>query len=114
MNRMVHWEIPSTDVRKSADFYAKLFGWKMVPSFGGYMTFEVEGGVGGGINPVDKMPEPGIDVYIGVDDIPATLKLAEQLGGRTAKPKTEIGGGMGFYAFLTDPCGCRTGVWAKK
>jgi len=114
MKRLVHWEIPSTDTKKSADFYARLFGWKMVPSFGGYVTFEVEGGVGGGISPVEKMPEPCIEVYVGVDDIPATLERAGQLGGKTAKPKTEIGGGMGYYGLLLDPCGCRIGVWSQK
>ncbi len=111
---MVHWEIPATDVQKSARFYAGLFGWRMVPSFGGYTTFEIDGGVGGGITPVDKVPEYGIDVYIGVDDIGQILKKAEQLGGCIVKSKTEIGGGMGYYGFFKDPCGCRIGVWSKQ
>jgi uncharacterized protein len=110
MNKLAHWEIPSTDLSKSTKFYAALFGWKMQSWSGDYALFEVEGGVGGGIAKVDKMPEPGIDVYIGVGDIPAVLAKAEALGGKVEKPKTEIGGGMGFYAFFRDPCGCRIGI----
>ena len=113
MNKLVHWEIPSTDLAKSTKFYAALFGWKMQSWSGDYAVFEVEEGIGGGITKVDTMPEPCIDVYVGVEDIPAALKKAETLGARVERPRTEIGGGMGFFAFLRDPCGCRIGVWSK-
>ena len=63
---------------------------------------------------VTKMPESAIRVYIEVDDIPATLKKAAELGGRTGEPKTEIGGGMGFAGSLHDPCGCLIGLWSKN
>lgn len=113
MNKPVHWEIPSTDLAKSTEFYAALFGWKMQSWSGDYVMFDVEDGIGGGIAKVDKIPEPCIDVYISVEDIPAALTLAETLGAKVERPKTEIGGGMGFYAYLRDPCGCRIGIWAK-
>jgi uncharacterized protein len=114
MNKLVHWEIPATDVKKSGDFYSKLFGWKMQGWSDDYLLFEVEDGTGGGITKVEKMPEPCIDVYVGVDDIPAALKKAEALGAKVERPKTEIGGGMGFYAYLRDPGGCRIGVWSRS
>jgi uncharacterized protein len=110
MNKLVHWEIPSTDLSKSTKFYSALFGWKIQSWSETYAIFSVEGGVGGGIANVEKMPEPGIDVYVGVDDIPAVLAKAEALGGKVEQPKTEIGGGMGFLAFFRDPCGCRIGL----
>ncbi len=114
MNKLVHWEIPSTDLGKSKEFYAELFGWKMQDIPGGeYMVFDVDGGVGGGIDKVAKMPESGIQVYVEVGDIPAFLKKAEGLGGKRAQEKTEIGGNMGFCAAFLDPCGCRIGVWSK-
>lgn len=113
MNRLVHWEIPSTDLAKSTKFYAALFGWKMQSRSGDYAMFEVDDGIGGGISKVDKMSEPCIDVYVSVEDIPAALAKAETLGASVEKPKTEIGGGMGFYAYIRDPCGCRIGVWSK-
>jgi hypothetical protein len=113
VNQLVHWEIPSTDVKKSGDFYSRLFGWKLQGWSDTYLLFEVEGGLGGGINKVDRMPDPCVDVYVESDDIPATLRRVEELGGRTEQGKTEIGGGMGYMAFFRDPCGCRIGVWSK-
>ena len=53
-------------------------------------------------------------MYISVEEIPAVLKKAETLGARVERPKTEIGGGMGCYACLRDPCGCRICVWSKS
>jgi len=114
MDKLVHWEIPSTDVKKSADFYAQLFGWKMRQLDPTYVLFEVDDGVGGGIMEVHEAPRLGIAVYVGVVDIPTALKKAEALGAKVERPKTEIGGGMGFYAYLNDPCGCRVGVWSKQ
>jgi predicted enzyme related to lactoylglutathione lyase len=76
MDRLVHWEIPATDVKKSAEFYGKLFGWKTQQFDPNYVMFEVEDGVGGGIARVEKIPEPCIDLYISVDDIPAALNKA--------------------------------------
>jgi predicted enzyme related to lactoylglutathione lyase len=113
MNKLVHWEIPSTDLQKSSKFYSALFGWKIQSWSDTYAMFNVEDGVGGGIAKVEKMPEPGIDAYIGVDDIPAVLAKAEALGAKVEKPKTEIGGGMGFLAYFRDPCGCRIGLASK-
>jgi uncharacterized protein len=110
MNKLVHWEIPSTDLSKSTKFYSALFGWRFQSWSETYAMFSVEGGVVGGIAKAEKMPESCIDVYVGVDDIPAVLARVEALGGKVDQPKTDIGGGMGFLAFFRDPCGCRIGV----
>lgn len=114
MNNLCYWEIPATDLKRSADFYAKLFGWKMAESGSNYIMFDVEHGIGGGIFKVDKMPEACIDVYIKVADIPEMLKRVEELGGMVERSKTEIGGDYGFYAYFRDPCGCRIGIWSKE
>jgi predicted enzyme related to lactoylglutathione lyase len=113
MNMLVHWEIPSTDVQRSARFYADLFGWQMQSWSDDYMLFSVEAGTGGGISKVDQVGAPAISVYIGVDDIPAMLAHVEALGGKIVRPKIEIGGNMGFMAFFTDPCGCELGLWSQ-
>ena len=114
MSRLCHWEIPSTDVGGSAKFYADLFGWRMQAFDATYTMFDVADGVGGGIQHVDSVPDPCIQVYVSVDDIPAALARVEELGGHSVMPKTEIGGGMGFMAFFTDPCGCQIGLWSEK
>ncbi len=91
-----------------------MFGWEFQQRSPEYAWFKVEGDFGGGIGRVDgEMPEPCIAVYIGVDDIPATLKKAELLGAKVERPKKEIDGNLGFEARLRDPCGCRIGLWSK-
>ena len=45
MNEPVYWEIPSQDVAATGRFLAAVFGWKIEPSTGGYMTVEIEGGI---------------------------------------------------------------------
>ena len=114
MSHMVHWEIPSTDVQRSSAFYAALFGWEMRGWSDDYLLFTCDDGSVGGISKVDEMPGPAIEVYIGVDDIAATLAKAESLGGRAVQDKQEIGGDMGFTAAIVDPCGCRIGLWSQN
>jgi predicted enzyme related to lactoylglutathione lyase len=113
MDKLAHWEIPSTDMAKSRDFYTGLFGWKTQGWAEDYVLFEVEGGIGGAFMKVGKMPESCIRVYVGVADVAAALTKAETLGAKTAQPKTAIGGGMGFAGSFIDPCGCLIGLWSQ-
>ncbi len=113
MPHLVYWEIPSTDVAKSSAFHAALFGWTMTPSTNGYMMFETDGGVPGGIEKCDAPVGRGIRIYIGVDDIPATLAKAQSLGGTLVQEKTAIGGEHGHWGAFEDPGGSCVGLWSK-
>jgi hypothetical protein len=113
VSQIVHWEIPSTDLAKSRDFYAGLFGWTFREFSPEYMLFDSGEGSGGGISKVEAVPEPCIDVYVGVSDIGETLAKVADLGGRIAAPRTEIGGGMGYWAAFLDPCGCKLCIWSQ-
>jgi predicted enzyme related to lactoylglutathione lyase len=112
MSKLVHWEIPSTDIERSKDFYSRLFGWKTSQWSPDYALFEYDGG-GGGIALTETVPGPCIEVYIEVEDIPAALGKVVELGGKTVTEKREIGGGLGFLARFTDPCGVLVGLWSK-
>ena len=114
MNKLVYWEIPTTDVQKASAFFGELFGWEMQPSGDDYVMFLVEDGIGGGIQKVEDAPGHGISAYIAVEDIPATLARVEELGGTTVHPKTEIGGGHGFWADFQAPGNtARVGLWSQ-
>jgi hypothetical protein len=116
MPKLVHWEIPVVDMDKAREFYEKLFGWKF-QAWGDakdYMLFDSGDQTGGALMKVEKMPEPAIRVYIGVDDVTAALKQAEGLGAKVGQPKTDIGGNMGFAGSLIDPWGCLIGLWSEK
>ena len=116
MNTICHYEIPSTDLDKSTAFYKGLFGWKIqqMPEMN-YAVFGEEGkGVGGGINKVDKIDASGLKVYIEVEDIPATLASAKELGGQVTVEKTQISPEHGYFAFFKDCCGAEVGLWSKE
>ena len=110
---IVHVEIPAADQAASGEFYSELFGWKYqaFPELD-YAMFEAEGGPGGGFPKVDgQMVTPGsVMVYIGTDDIEASLAKAESLGGSTVVPKTEIPG-QGWFAIFSDPTGNRLALY---
>ena len=113
MPDLIYWAIPSTDVEKSSAFLAELFGWTMTPSTDDYMMFTTGDGVPGGIEKATEPAPRGVSVYVGVDDIPATLAKVESLGGEVVQPKTAVGGDHGYWGALRDPGGTWLGVWSK-
>lgn len=109
---IVHVEFSTKDREESGKFYSELFGWKIqqLPEMN-YAMFESGEGVDGGLNPVsDEYPAGTVMVYIGTDDIEATLAKAESLGGKAVVPKTEIPG-QGWFGMFTDPTGNMIGVY---
>jgi uncharacterized protein len=114
MHRVIHIDIQSTDIERSKAFYSELFGWKMQQWSPDYALFEYpDGSGGGGLSLVAAMPEPCIEIYVEVEDIPAVLAKVVSLGGVVEQEKSEIGGGMGFLGRFRDPCGCLIGIWAR-
>src|ERR671916_502169 len=90
---IVHVEIPTNSNEEAGKFYSGLFDWKLEHDERfDYLQFEAEGGPGGGFT---KIGEQGTEagkvlVYVGTDDIDATLSKAESLGGKIIQPKMEI------------------------
>jgi hypothetical protein len=114
MPRPVHWHIPSVHPDADARFFEQLFGWKLTPSEDHYWMFAIEDGVSGGIMPVAEPPGHGVTVYVGVDDIPATLARVVELGGEVVRPKSTIGGDWGYWAEFKAPGGCRSvALWSQ-
>lgn len=112
-HNIVHVELAAHDPAAAGKFYHELFGWK-TESWQGqdYVMFDAEPGPGGGFPKVDgKDFKPGdVVVYVATDDIEASLRKAEQLGGKTLLGRTEIQG-MGWFAFFSDPTGNRVGLY---
>ena len=109
---IVHVEFSTHDRETTGKFYADLFGWKIeqMPEMS-YATFEAEGGPGGGFNPVtEENPAGTVVVYVGTDDIDASLAKAESLGGKTLVPKSEIPN-YGWFALFQDPTGNLVGLY---
>ena len=93
-NPTVHFEVLGKDQDGLKSFYTELFGWKTsdIPSASGeaYALVEPEdGGIGGGIGQAPPGQEH-VTFYVSTDDPQATLDKAEELGGRTILPVTEL------------------------
>ena len=111
-----HLEIPTTDVKKSGEFYNKIFGWKIDYSWGkDYAIFSTGEGQlsGGGLDRNDKITPGNIIIYIQVDDINAMLAKAEKLGAKKVAEKTEIPN-VGWFGLFTDLDSNTIGLFTPK
>ena len=111
-NPVVHWEITARDANKAQEFYASLFGWNITsdnPVSYGFVDTQTETGINGGIPHAQEGDQPRVILYVEVDDLQAYLDRAEELGGRTLMPPTEIPG-IVTIALLADPEGNTTGL----
>jgi len=107
---VVHFEVSGPDVRRLADFYASLFGWRMQPVPGIDYTLIDTGGTGinGGIEKVTDA-RPATTFYIETDDLQSALDKINLVGGKTITPITELPG-MATYAIFEDLDGLAVGV----
>ncbi len=112
MSKPVVWfEIGCRDIKKTTDFYGKLLDWKF-SEFGGSQMIETgsKEGICGHISSMPHPPQNYLTVYAQVEDLAASLKKAESLGGKTLVPATEVPG-MGHFAWIADPEGTAFGLW---
>jgi predicted enzyme related to lactoylglutathione lyase len=111
---VIHVEIRSEDPDATRGFYADLFGWKVAQegAFPGYTFVDtgVEGGPATAIGP-RQGPEDEVLFFVGVEDVAATLKRAEELGGTITQPVQELPG-VSFGVFA-DAQGHKVGVAAN-
>jgi hypothetical protein len=103
-------ELMTTDPDAACRFYTQLFGWgskSMDMPNGKYTTLQVgETSVAGLMKlPADAqgMP-PSWGCYVTVEDVDATCKRAEQLGGKVIAPVMDIPS-VGKMAVIQDPQG---------
>jgi hypothetical protein len=118
----VHIEIPADETPAAGKFYGDVFGWNIEtdPTFN-YTQFQAEGGPGGGFVSTHEATDGGMVqykpdsllLYIGTDDIDASLAQVEAHGGKTVLPKTEIPG-IGWFAIFTDPTGNRLALFTGR
>jgi predicted enzyme related to lactoylglutathione lyase len=111
-HKFVHIELSSTDRKALSKFYSDVFGWETndIDALN-YTTFKAGTGIGGGFNPVtEQNPVGTIIVYIGTDDVTASLKEVEKAGGTTLVPEMEIPN-TGKFGLFRDPQGNTIGLF---
>lgn len=118
MSAIAYFEIQSDDPQAAADFYARVFGWRItrdeavpIP----YWRIETGGIRGGLLQRPAKTPPPecGTNAFVcsvEVTDIDATAETIETLGGKVALPKFAVPG-VCWHAYFLDPDGNTFGLF---
>jgi uncharacterized protein len=103
-------ELLTTDVPGAVEFYTKLFGWttqELQMEGMSYTLVKVSDTECGGImaTPPEAQGMPPMwGVYVTVDDVDATAKTVETLGGKIIVPPTDIPD-VGRFCVIQDPQG---------
>ena len=116
--RMAWFDISTSSLPRSKEFYGRLFDWQFAPVQGTDQALEI---VAGG-KPIGtlRVAEGAISafnggVYIQVTDIRASCKKAETLGGTVvAGFPFNLPDGIGAIAVVVDPPGHPVGMYSRK
>jgi predicted enzyme related to lactoylglutathione lyase len=86
--KICYVEIPATDIACSADFYQRVFGWKIRKNKEGDASFDDGVGEVSGTWVLGRPAHtaPGLMVHVMVDNAAATLDLIVQNGGEIVQP----------------------------
>jgi hypothetical protein len=111
--KICYIELPAADIARSADFYAAVFGWSMRKRGDGATAFDdTTGEVSGSFvlgRPV--WAQPGILLYIMVDDVSAICRAVEAHGGTVVQ---SIGADAPeITARFRDPAGNIVGLYQE-
>ena len=132
MNPVVHFELPDEDRERMAEFYTKVFGWKMQmygKEMGNYVVVQTSptdekgmikepGRINGGFFPKTKDNQIHT-VVIAVDDIRDGMKKVEKAGGKIIGGGYKAGEpdyipGVGLYIAFQDTEGNRIAMLQPK
>jgi predicted enzyme related to lactoylglutathione lyase len=108
-NPVTWFEVVGRDGAALRSFYSGLFGWQLqlIEEMNYGMLEGGNGGIDGGIGQAQERPGH-VTFYASVDDPQASLDKAEQLGGKTVVPVTELE--MVTFALFADPEGHMVGL----
>ena len=123
MNPVVHFEIPTQDRKRMADFYTKVFGWKtqqLGEDMGNYVLVTTTdsdengpkkpGAINGGFfQKTDDKPAQYPSLVIAVEDIKEHMMNVEKSGGKVLGEPMDIPG-IGLYVSFFDTEGNRVGM----
>lgn len=113
MPRVIHFEIPADDPERAADFYRKVFGWK-IEKWEGPAPYwlvstgeKAQRGIDGGITSRSNLRS--VTNTIDVPSVDDFVKRVLEAGGRVVAPKMPVPG-VGYLAYCTDSEGNVFGI----
>jgi predicted enzyme related to lactoylglutathione lyase len=86
--KICYVEIPAIDIRRSAEFYEKVFGWRIRRRGDGATAFDDTTGAVSGTWVLGRPPSasPGLLIYIMVDSVATTIGAVIANGGEIVQP----------------------------
>ena len=86
--KICYVEMPAVDIRRSADFYAKVFGWRIRQRGDGSTAFDDTTGEVSGTWVLGRpaSSQPGLLFYIMVDSVAASVDAVIAHGGALVQP----------------------------
>ncbi|MDZ4803843.1 MAG: VOC family protein [Candidatus Eisenbacteria bacterium] len=115
--RIAWFDLATTDLAKSKEFYSKLFGWTFAPVAYTDLAAEIVSDKTpiGTLRTADGVVSPfnGV-VYVQVSDIEASCAKAKELGGTIpAGFPFDLPDGIGAIGLVTDPGGAPIGMYSR-
>jgi predicted enzyme related to lactoylglutathione lyase len=112
--KICYIEIPAIDIDRSVSFYKEVFGWNIRTRGDGNIAFDDAIGEVSGtwVKGRKVMTEPGLLIYIMVDDINVTIDAVNANGGKIVQPV-----GMDapeITARFSDPAGNVIGLYQER
>jgi predicted enzyme related to lactoylglutathione lyase len=104
--QLCYLQIPAVDLWQSAEFYERIFGWRIERP---YPSFEAPGLIGQWVDDRPPAPDAGPLAWINVEHIDATLELAAASGGDVLQSPS-LDDGVRWLATIHDPAGNTIGV----
>ncbi len=111
-NRVDYFEIGSPDPEGATAFYSGMFGWEVGPPSSPAKYSMVNSDQGGLWDTSGMGGDRWAIFYVHVDDVPAAIQRATELGATVALPF--IDNGRIEFAHLLDPEGNRFAIWRPK
>jgi predicted enzyme related to lactoylglutathione lyase len=111
--KICYLEIPAVDVRRSTEFYEKVFGWHIRTRGDGSIAFDDSVGEVSGTWVLGRKPmtEVGLLIYIMVDSVAAACEAVMANGGKVVQP---IGADAPeITARFSDPAGNVLGLYQE-
>lgn len=111
--KICYIEIPAADIQRSAEFYRKVFGWKIRQRGDGNLAFDDATGAVSGTWVLGRVPvaDVGLLIYIMVDSVAETIECILSNGGNILQP---IGmDAPEITARFSDPAGNVLGLYQE-
>ena len=119
---IVWWEVETPEPEAFQQFHQALWGWSFTAAFQDtelnrdYWIISAGDRTLGGLQRAasNREPRAGVRLYLEVDDLEATLRRVDDLGGRIERGRTFLGGNDRWFANVVDPAGIAFGLWTAR